>query len=104
MFTYVKDKKIPGQEPYYLPEDIYIANGDKASKTGTPKLFKDGDTFEEVTTKEITFNSNGSCSNQEDLYIVGKCNNGKIESGQSYYIISINDFTGRITTTYREVE
>ena len=81
----------------YLPGNIQIA-----TKSGTNKFTVI--TF--TSPKKITFNPNGNCTEGDgDYCIVGELtDSGELKNDSGYYLININKFTGRITTTYHEVE
>ena len=104
--VYDNDDKVPNSEPLYLPRGIFFADSEKATGTASePPPFVNSNDFSSILPDEIKFKPTGGCAaGVKPLYIVGECTDGKLESGQQYFIVEINKFTGRINTIHSEVE
>lgn len=96
-------------EPIYLPRGVFFAEDQGVDTNGNPKLYTDGKTFKEFepdsTAPEIVFTNTGKLKSTADkrFYLIGECPDGKVRSGQVYYIITVKLFSGRIKTKLETV-
>lgn len=91
------DQLMQNQEPLVLPAGVFFMN------TSTPSA---GNSVSLTLPSSIVFDRVGSCySGDVNMCMIGSPSNGSsVQTGQNYYAININRFTGRITTVMREVD
>ena len=95
-------------EPIYLPRGIFFAK-DKDETNGEPNKYTKDDDFKKIelnsTAPEIVFTNTGKLKSTADkrFYLIGECPDGKVRSGQVYYIITVKLFSGRIKTKLETV-
>ena len=92
--------------PVYLPKNTMFIE-DKGEEDGKPKLYSDGNSVQKTTPAPIIFTATGKLKNDDTgkrLYLIGECPDGKAQGSQSYYIITVNQFTGRINTIQETVK
>ena len=88
-------------EPVYLPAGIIFVS-DKGESSGVPGKYTDGSSAGRITPAAIVFTASGNLKNDagnKRFYLMEETPKGKAQSGQNYYIIAVNQFTGRINTT-----
>lgn len=92
-------------EPVYLPAGIFFVT-DKGESSGNPVKYTDGNSSGKITPAAIIFTASGKLKNDagnKRFYLMEETPEGKAQSGQNYYIISVNQFTGRISTSLETV-
>lgn len=92
-------------EPVALPMGIFFVT-DKGESNGNPVKYADGNSSGKITPSAIVFTASGNLKNDagnKRFYLMEETADGKAKSGQNYYIITVNQFTGRINTTLETV-
>ncbi|MBO5923225.1 MAG: hypothetical protein J6Q81_01800 [Lentisphaeria bacterium] len=92
-------------EPFYLPAGIFFV-ADKGENNGVPVSYADGDSSARITPAAVFFTTSGNLkadSGNKRFYLMEENPKGKAQSGQNYYVIAVNQFTGRINTTLETV-
>ena len=92
-------------EPVYLPRGIFFV-ADKGESNGEPGKFSNGNSSARIIPSTIVFTVSGKLKDDagnKRFYLMEENPNGKAQSDQNYYIITVNQFTGRINTILETV-
>ena len=92
-------------EPIYLPAGIFFVT-DKGESSGNPVKYSNNANFNKITPSTIVFTASGKLKDDagnKRFYLMEECPEGKVQSDQTYYIITVNQFTGRISTLLETV-
>lgn len=94
-------------DPVYLPGGILFAADRGENASGEPEKYTDNTSVSRTNPSAIVFAATGKLKSNDTnkrFYLVEECPDGKIKSDQVYYIITVNQFTGRINTTLETVK
>ena len=92
-------------DPVYLPSGIIFVT-DKGESNGVPGKYTDGTASGRITPSTIVFTASGKLKDStgnKRFYLMEENPKNKAQGGQNYYIITVNQFTGRINTILETV-
>lgn len=91
----------------YLPRNIYLVDDLGVNSDSTPHLYANNDSFRRMSldnnAPEIVFSASGKSNQDRRFYLMEELPTGTVRSGEVYYIITVNQFTGRVKTQLETV-
>lgn len=91
----------------YLPRNIYLVDDLGVNSDSTPHLYANNDSFRRMSLNnnapEIVFSASGKSNQDRRFYLMEELPTGTVRSGEVYYIITVNQFTGRVKTQLETV-